>query len=127
MTRNLFVHDMKKWQTNCRSHEIDHAQVHEYENALILPLRQKPEFNTPEGVYEGGVCSENFTFIAGRRRRFKAEHANWDCDSSYKVEDDDIVSRNETVIFGDASSTISGMPCWTERQGCGICRMLLQA
>lgn len=65
MTRNLFVHDMKKWQTNCRSHEIDHAQVHEYENALILPLRQKPEFNTPEGVYEGGVCSENFTFIAG--------------------------------------------------------------
>lgn len=100
MTRNLFVHDMKKWQTNCRSHEIDHAQVHEYENALILPLRQKPEFNTPEGVYEGGVCSENFTFIAGRRRRFKAEHANWDCDSSYKVEDDDIVSRNETVIFG---------------------------
>lgn len=54
MTRNLFVHDMKKWQTNCRSHEIDHAQVHEYENALILPLRQKPEFNTPEGVYEGG-------------------------------------------------------------------------
>lgn len=100
MTRNLFVHDMKKWQTNCRSHEIDHAQVHEYENALILPLRQKPEFNTPEGVYEGGVCSENFTFIGGRRRRFKAEHANWDCDSSYKVEDDDIVSRNETVIFG---------------------------
>ncbi|KAB7789708.1 glycosyltransferase family 61 protein [Bifidobacterium leontopitheci] len=100
MVQRLFVHDMKKWQANCRSHEIDHAQVREYERAIILPLRKKPEFDTRDGVFAGGCCSENFDFIAGRRRRFTSEHANFDVDSAYKVASEDIVYRDETVVFG---------------------------
>lgn len=101
MANRLFVHDVKKWEANCRSHEIDPAQVHEYERAIILPLRRKPGFDTRDGVYEGGCCTEDFTFIAGRRRRFKSEHANFDVDSAYAIPSGGgIVFRDETVVFG---------------------------
>ncbi|MCH9275497.1 glycosyltransferase 61 family protein [Bifidobacterium amazonense] len=102
MSQRLFVHDTKKWQANCRSHEIEHAEVHAYDDAIVLPMRKKHEFDaaTRDGVYEGGVCSDTFEFIAGRRRNLNVEHANFDCDSSYEVPAEDLVHRDETVIFG---------------------------
>ncbi|HJK01567.1 MAG TPA: glycosyltransferase family 61 protein, partial [Methanocorpusculum sp.] len=101
MLSRLFVHDVEKWQQNCQcSHEIEHARVHSYSNAVVLPIQRNWEFKTPDGVYQGGVCSSDFEFIAGHVRQFGAEHSNWNCDEAYTVPHKDVVYRDEKVVFG---------------------------
>lgn len=48
----------------------------------------------------GGVCSSGFDFIAGHIRHSTKPHANWNCDEAYAVPADDVVYRDETVVFG---------------------------
>lgn len=54
----------------------------------------------PEVSLRGGVCSADFDFITGRTRKYGFAHSNHDCDESYVVPRENIVSRDETVIFG---------------------------
>lgn len=54
MSERLFVHDLDKWRRSQKAHEIGHAQVHTYKDALVLPIRKNPEMETPDGVYRGG-------------------------------------------------------------------------
>lgn len=49
MSERLFVHDLDKWRRSQKSHEIGHAQVHTYKDALVLPIRKNPEMETPGG------------------------------------------------------------------------------
>lgn len=100
MEQHLFVHDMDKWTKNHRSHEIESAQTHTYDHAIVLPLQRNPELQSADGIYRGGVCSADFTFIAGRQRRTDGQHVNWNCDTAYEVPAENIVHRDEDVIFG---------------------------
>lgn len=56
MPNRLFVHDLEKWQKNHRSHAIDPAQVHTYDNAIVLPMVLNPDTHTPDGTYRGGYA-----------------------------------------------------------------------
>ena len=73
------------------------AKVVEYKNAIILP--PKKESNTTfDGIFKGGVVTEDFTFITGKKRH-KNPKFNYSCYDSYKVEDE-IKESKEEVIFG---------------------------
>ena len=53
------------------------AKVVEYKNAIILP--PKKESNTTfDGIFKGGVVTEDFTFITGKQRH-KNHKFNYSC------------------------------------------------
>ena len=73
------------------------AKVVEYKNAIILP--PKKESNTTfDGIFKGGIVTEDFTFITGKQRHQNPKF-NYSCYDSYKVEDE-IKESKEEVIFG---------------------------
>ena len=66
------------------------------DRAVVLPLRNNSAYPKQRNAYLGGVCDENFTFIAGgavNRGRFS-------CSDSYAVPREDVEYRDETVVFG---------------------------
>lgn len=101
MGSRFFVRDREKWESlAAASHLIDEkAGCSAYQDALVLPLR-KIEEGTKDGVYEGGVCDAEFNFLAGRRRSLEKEGSNFDCLSSYRVPENEIEYRDESVVFG---------------------------
>jgi hypothetical protein len=67
-----------------------------FKDALILPLR-RTKLST-RNVYEGGVCDQDFKFIAGYFRDTKSTIGNRSCVRSYNV-DDDIAKCDDDVAF----------------------------
>lgn len=71
-----------------------------YENAIILPLIKSytPLETYRVGIFEGGVCDENYNFLDGfYLKKDPHEPINLECIKSYRPES--IKSVNETVIF----------------------------
>lgn len=59
-----------------------------YDNAVLLPLRRKKDATvvTVNGIYEGGVCTEDYTFVTGLHRSYSRKEENWCCVDSYVPE-----------------------------------------
>lgn len=69
-------------------------------NGIILPPRY---YGRPAGSYEGGVCDENFKYVAGVERECRSSKAfprYYGMGKSYEVDKADIFYRDEHVIFG---------------------------
>lgn len=74
------------------------AGVTHVDDALIEPLRRIKDSAVKE--YEGGVCTSDFTFIAGQHRAWDEPHTIRSCESCYECPDDEIEYVDEEVIFG---------------------------
>lgn len=66
------------------------------DNGIILPLR-KTDIPALNAIYEGGVCDEEFNFIAGHIRNDNGKHNNFEVVRSYETEN--IGYLDEEVIF----------------------------
>lgn len=92
----------EKWKTAVENAQIldTELQAPEYKNAILLPLRKRTD--TPnssfDGWHEGGVCSEDYSFLAGLDRKLPRKASNYSCVKSYIPES--TTYRDETVVFG---------------------------
>ena len=106
MTEHLFVRDKEAWlKATSKSHLLKkHAKASTYENAYVLPLKAlDPDEQTgtaPEGAFKGGVCDSDLNFVAGHIRNLKVLESNYSCFKGYTPRKDEIITKNETVVFG---------------------------
>ena len=70
------------------------------ENGIVLPLRVREDLKRLDAAYEGGVCDSEFVFKAGLRRNYEKEDWNLSVCTSYQVPEEEIVTKDETVVFG---------------------------
>lgn len=81
---------------------VDPIETDVYDNAIILPLRWSHKLSEPStvrDVYEGGVCSSDFTFLAGfHLKRNAIKPSNLECTECYVP--DNIENCDETIIYG---------------------------
>lgn len=73
------------------------------DEAIVLPIREiqcDGQKTVPDGIFEGGVCSAEFEFLAGLRRNYEKSGVNWSCDRAYEVPRGKSLNRDEAVIFG---------------------------
>ena len=65
MTKNFYVKNFKRWQStlNAKTFSEEELEVKIIDNGIALPLRP-----LPKSQWEGGLCDENFNFIAGFSR-----------------------------------------------------------
>ncbi len=73
------------------------AEAREYCDAIIEPLIMK---RSDSDVRQGGVCAEDFEFIAGQRRDYDKEISTRSCLESYRVPDKKLLYSDEEVVFG---------------------------
>lgn len=100
LERRIFTENKQKYIDLCSQNYMLKGDplVSKVKNGIILPLKKISD-DTANGMYAGGVCDEEFNFIAGLIRNCDRE-INLSCLRSYKVEDSNIIRSNETVIFG---------------------------
>lgn len=70
-----------------------------YENAIVLPLKKREDISSPDGVFSGGICALDYTFLAGHRRNLNNSEANYSCETGY-IPLSGPEFRNERVVFG---------------------------
>ena len=73
-------------------------------NGIILPVRKKDFTEVQcggafDGVFEGGVVTKRFKFVAGATRHTKKPKCNYSCNFSYKPSTP-VRKYDETVVFG---------------------------
>ena len=73
-------------------------EVDVVENAVILPLRTL-DTESRDGIFSGGVCDKDGKFVAGLKRKFEKQ-TNMSVLEAYEVEDKDIETVDEDVIYG---------------------------
>ena len=99
-----------KWEKALSSSGIleKELEVNEYENAILLPLRQRKDspVAATDGYHEGGVCTEDHTFLAGLDRKWPRKESNFGCIRAYIPETTKY--RDETVIFGGVIINLFG-------------------
>ena len=118
MTKRLYVENVDEWE-NALTYKRFFDRLPEIkfvERGIILPARKIGE------SYKGGVCDENFNFVAGFTREDPVAKRNWRrwsitwVDSSYTVERKELFQLNEDVIFGGALMGHFGhftSECWS--------------
>lgn len=103
MTNRLYVHDQEKWEKlYAKSYLLstEPAQASVYHDAVILPARRfLIDADHRDGMYEGGVCTADFQFLAGHTRK-PGKESNLDCCRAYAVEIEQVERRDERVVFG---------------------------
>lgn len=106
MEEKLFIRHPENWEW-CfgESHLIkEHATAKVIENGVVLPPRPIPEAELPHSVIDmvcrGGVCDERLNFVAGHSRSANGNVTNLDCAGSYDVDEAEIQTRHERVLFG---------------------------
>ena len=87
-----------------RNHFDDRElEVRVVENGIILPARIIDGDNKENG-FKGGVCDENFNFVAGYTRQdpyiLNNARKDYDVSDSYVVDREEITYLDEDVIFG---------------------------
>ncbi len=100
----LYVHDEESWRGICDCDFLidEPAEVREYDNAIVEPLRYIPGTRElyGDGLLEGGLCSCDFEFLAGLHRSADGRKVNRSCLASYVLSDEELKTSDETVIFG---------------------------
>lgn len=100
----FFTGYQEKWEKQLDGCEVlkDICSVETVENAIVLPLKKIERAKiVGKGALSGGVCDENYKFIAGSQKVWPCpppEKHNRSCLSAYIPEK--VVFRDETVIFG---------------------------
>lgn len=60
MSERLFVHNRNLYERKMQPHEIEHAQVHTYQNAIMLPLQVNTDIvRDVSHVYRGGYALQS--------------------------------------------------------------------
>lgn len=100
MRKALFVEDADKMLMACTKdyHFSKEIGVQEIKNGYILPLR-KLNITALDGMFAGGVCNEQGEFITGHDRQ-SGNRFNLSCLEAYKVLENEVIFRDESVIFG---------------------------
>ena len=98
--KRLYSEFSDKWEIQLHRNEIlEHdLKVTEITNGIVLPLRKRDDIETLDGCHEGGVCTEDYSFVAGIQRNRKNTTTNYSVCRSYQPET--ITKRDEEVIFG---------------------------
>ncbi len=121
MAKNiLYVEKPELWKKNFATKRFsdDKLEVKVIEHGIVLPARKI------EVGYAGGVCDNDFNFIAGYTRNYadgKAQETKgggrWCClQSSYSVEREKFFQLDEDVLFGGTLMGHFGhfiMECWS--------------
>ena len=67
-------------------------------DALVLPLRECADVATGRNIYEGGVCTRDFHFLAGIQRNRRSREWTHSCCRAYACHEEAYV--DERVVFG---------------------------
>ncbi len=102
MERRLYVKNIQEWSRACeRNYHTDRQlEVNCLTSGILLPPKVSKRGG---GQYSGGVCDENFNFVAGMLRMGKGYTKNggyFGIAESYKVSNNLVKNSDETVIFG---------------------------
>lgn len=99
VSKQLFIENNEQWIADFNGFDTDkELKIRAFNNAIILPLKHETDI-IPDGninKYYGGVCSENFGFIAGSQVGKKS----FCCDNCYSVDKNEIITCDEEVVFG---------------------------
>ena len=72
-----------------------------YKNGLLLPPRRSKEAAAShELTFEGGICAADGSYVAGHLRNAFEPQSHLSCFGPYVVDNDEVVYRDEDVIFG---------------------------
>lgn len=103
LTKRLYVQNVEEWISELSKNRFSdkELEVKVIERGIFLPARES------EVGYEGGVCDNDFNFVAGYTRRVPPLDPEGNveyCDllSSYTVDRENIIQLDEDVIFGGA-------------------------
>ncbi len=84
------------------------------DEAIVLPIRENQcdgQKTVPDGIFEGGVCSAEFEFLAGLRRNYEKSGVNWSCDRAYEVPRGKSLTEMRQSFLAAVRSIILGMLC----------------
>ena len=102
--KRLFIsnYDDKKWDRVFYVNHILEEELSErhIENGILLPLKVRTDIKTENEAFEGGIVAQDFSFVAGIKRHYEKENANRSVCIGYEVPGEEIVHRDETVVFG---------------------------
>ena len=114
MTKRLYVQNVAEWEEMLRDGKLSDRKlgVKTIERGIILPVRRT------EGKCSGGVCDQDFNFVAGYTRFNPVQKKSaWiNVQGSYKVAREDIFQLDEDVIFGGMLTGHFGhfvTECWS--------------
>lgn len=84
LEKRIFAPNKEKWiEAALKDYRsIEEAKVQTVERGIILPTKKIKD--SVNGIYAGGVCDENFSFVAGLRRNLEMQD-NLSCIESYKI------------------------------------------
>ncbi len=101
--KRLYVQNVDDWEKKLSAGKFSDRELSfkVLERGIILPARSI-KLEVGYGGYEGGVCDNDFNFVAGYKRLNPLTgKKSWvDVDSAYEVAREDIIQLDEDVIFG---------------------------
>jgi len=119
LSKKFYVWNYDEWRANllkCKKFSNSELEIKVIRNGIILPARNIP--NTEK--YKGGVCDDEFNFVAGFTRRDPREETMGggfaSVESSYTVAPEEIIQLKEDVIFGGSLIGHFGhfiLECWS--------------
>lgn len=116
LSKRLYVKNVDEWQAELSKKRFSdrELEVKVVEHGIVLPAR------IIDGKWKGGVCDENFNFVAGFTREDPVSKRRGErfalIETSYTVDRKDIIELDEDVIFGGSLIGHFGhfmLECWS--------------
>lgn len=103
----MYVENVEEWEAGLSQRRFfkTELEVKVIEHGIVLPSRG---IKGRKNVYEGGVCDNDFNFVAGYYRQKNSGGGFNTLESSYTVDRKKIVQLDEDVIFGGLLATHFG-------------------
>lgn len=105
MQPHILARTEAAWNKKLNALRIDEAEldVQEIERGIVLPVRHHGQAADQdemfEGLFEGGVVTGRYAFVAGSLRNSAKPKTNYSCCFAYRPKIPP-VQRDETVVFG---------------------------
>lgn len=98
----FWTDDNRVWEADWRIAKrfLPRAHVRTILNGVFLPLRFLGTRELLQTRFQGGLCDFRGRFVAGRRRSFWNDMANFSCLRAYPFKDSEVEYRDEDVFFG---------------------------
>jgi len=99
---NLYVENTVYWEKHCAKNYNLRGPLGtvELDKGIILPTKLIIDEKYPNFGLSGGVCDCDGNFVAGILRDILGLSSNRTCQSSYKVDVEDLEFIDETVVYG---------------------------